>query len=449
MSLPPFFDDYLHFLRFASVSTDDRYREHVHACAAWLSGYLQKAGLKSEIHATPGHPIVTAHSPRHPAKPTVLIYGHYDVQPADPLDLWLHPPFEPHVENGKIYARGSTDNKGQIFSHICGVRQLFESGGQLPVNVVFLVEGEEEVGSDHLAPFLEAHREQLQCDVVVISDTGMIAPGVPTFTYGLRGIAAMEIFLQGPSKDLHSGIFGGAVANPLTELCRLAATLHGPDGKIAVEGFYDGILPLQDWERGAWKTCGMDDAELKRITGAPELQGEAGYTSLERTWARPTCELNGLTGGYQGQGTKTVLPSQASAKLTFRLVPGQEPARILDLVETHLRGRCPPSITLRVERGHSGGAYYVDPHGPYGQAAQDALRAVFPGKEPVLIREGGSIPIVADFKKILGVDTLLLGLALPDAGIHSSNECFPVEHLELGMRLNRALLGALAVPRNG
>jgi acetylornithine deacetylase/succinyl-diaminopimelate desuccinylase-like protein len=444
MSTPAFFEDYLEFLRFASISTDSAYKPHLKACAEWLAAFLEKAGLKSEIHETPGHPIVIARSPVHPAKPTILIYGHYDVQPADPLGLWNHPPFEPHLENGKVYARGATDNKGQIFSHICGVRQLFEAGGQLPVNVLFLIEGEEEVGSDHLAPFLEAHKNDLKCAAVVISDTGMVAPGVPTFTYGLRGIAAMEVFLQGPDKDLHSGLFGGAVANPLTELCRLVATLHTADGKVAVEGFYDGIQPLENWEREAWKTCGMDDAELKRITGAPGLKGEAGYTSLERTWARPTCELNGLTGGYQGQGTKTVLPSKASAKLTFRLVPGQTPGHVLRVVEAHLRRHCPPSVTLRVEAGHSGEAYYVDPNGPQGLAAREALKEVFPGKNPVMIREGGSIPIVADFKKILGVDTLLLGLALPDAAIHSPNESFPVEHLDLGMRLNQALLRHLS-----
>jgi acetylornithine deacetylase/succinyl-diaminopimelate desuccinylase-like protein len=437
-------DDLISLLRFASVSTDPSFQPQMKLCAEWIREKLISLGLDCNIHETKGHPIVWARSKHDPAKKTVMIYGHYDVQPVDPLNLWTYPPFEPHLEKDVLYARGATDNKGQFLAHILGVQETLKSGQELPVNLIFLIEGEEEIGSPNLGSFIEEHKKDLACDIVVISDTGMLAPGVPTFTYGLRGIAALEIRLKGPDKDLHSGIYGGAVANPLTELCRLIATLHDNHGHVAVPGFYDEVRELQPWEREAWAKLPITDAQLLELTGSPSLIGEKGYTAVERTWARPTAELNGIRGGYQGDGTKTVLPSIASAKLTFRLVPDQEPGVVLQRVIDHLKKNCPPSVTMEISKGHSGRPYLVDPQSSYGLAAQRALSKAFGGAPCSMIREGGSIPIVASFKEILGVDTLLLGLALPDCCAHSPNENFPLENFAAGIRLNQELLKELA-----
>ena len=435
---------FIDFLRFGSISTDPEYKNQVNACADWLVAKLKAISLDTQLHATAGHPVVVARGPRKEGRPTVLIYGHYDVQPVDPLDLWKRPPFNPAVENGLITARGASDNKGQIFAHILGLEQTLKETGDLPVNVIVLVEGEEEIGSPNLAPFLKAHRDELASDVVIISDSSMVAPGVPTFTYGLRGIAAIEVTLTGPDHDLHSGLFGGAVENPVTVLARLIAGLHDKNLKVKLNGFYDGVKPLAPWERRAWKKLPLNEAALLKISGAPALRGEKGFTPVERIWARPTAEVNGFGGGYQGEGTKTVLPSKATAKFTFRLVPGQEPAKVIAIVEDYFRKNVPPSVKLQLSPGHAGESYVVDPHAGFGAAAQKALGRLFPGQKPALIREGGSIPIVADFKHILNADTLLLGLALPDCNMHSPNETFPVAHLELGARLNRYVLEEIA-----
>lgn len=437
-------NQFLDFLRFGSVSTDPKYKEQVVACADWLRDKLETIGLKAAIHETPGHPIVLAYGPKKPKRPTVLIYGHYDVQPVDPLELWARPPFNPGVQDGIVTARGASDNKGQIFSHILGLEEKLKATGDLPVNLILLIEGEEEIGSPHLGPFLRANEKELACDVVAISDTSMIAPNHPTFTYGLRGLTALEVKLTGPSKDLHSGIFGGAVENPITVLARLIAGLHDKNLRVDVEGFYDDVRPLEAWERKSWKHLPLQERDLLNITGAPALRGEKGYTALERIWARPTAEVNGFTGGYQGEGTKTVLPSQASAKFTFRLVPDQDPKKILHLIEAYFRENIPPSVLIEITAGHTGAPYAVDPNAGYGMAAQKALGRLFPGVKPALIREGGSIPIVAGFKDILGVDTLLLGLALNDCNAHSPNETFPLAHLDLGSRLNQYLLEEIA-----
>lgn len=432
------------FLRFPSVSTDPKRKQSVADCAGWLQGKLTEFGLKAEVHPTAGHPVVVARNEHQPGRRTVLIYGHYDVQPEDPVSEWKSEPFTPEVRDGVIFARGSTDNKGQILAHILGVAESLKAKGDLPVNLIFLVEGEEEIGSTHLEEFLMQHRDELKCDVIAVSDTGMVAKGVPTFTYGLRGVAAMEIRVSGPKTDLHSGIYGGAVMNPVTALARLLATLHDADGHVKVEGFYQGVRPLAEWERNAWAKLPYGDAEIMEVTGAPELFGEAGYSSLERTWARPTAELNGIGGGFQGAGTKTVLPREAFAKLTFRLVPDQTPHDLLEKVSAHLQAHCPPQVKLEIKLGHGGEPYATDPHSQYGQAAQRALSRAFPGRELALIREGGSIPIINTFKRVLGVDTLLLGLALPDCAAHGPNENFPVENFEKGIVLNQALLEELA-----
>jgi acetylornithine deacetylase/succinyl-diaminopimelate desuccinylase-like protein len=444
MSTDTALNQYLDFLRFGSISTDSKYKEQVNACADWLVSKLNAIGLETHLYATAGHPVVVGRGPRQEGRPTVLIYGHYDVQPVDPLDLWKRPPFDPVIEDGIVTARGASDNKGQIFAHILGVEAALKEHGDLPVNLIILIEGEEEIGSPHLAPFLESHRDELACDVIVISDSSMVAPGHPTFTYGLRGIAAMEVALTGPDHDLHSGIFGGAVENPVTVLARLIAGLHDKNLKVKLDGFYEGVRPLAAWERKAWRRLPMKDADLLKMTGAPALRGEKGYSPVERIWVRPTAEVNGFGGGYQGEGTKTVLPSKAMAKFTFRLVPDQEPAKILALVEEYFRQNVPPTMHLRLTPGHAGEPYVVDPHAGYGAAAQKALGRLFPGRKPALIREGGSIPIVADFKHILKADTLLLGLALADCNAHSPNETFPIAHLDLGARLNRFLLEEIA-----
>lgn len=433
----------LTLLRFPSISTDSRHAADMERCAGWLREQMSAAGLQAEVRPTGGHPVVLGRNVHRPGRPHVLLYAHYDVQPVDPLPLWHSPPFEPQVRDGVIYARGATDNKGQLMAHLCGLRHTLAAQGDLPVNLTCLFEGEEEIGSPSLAPFLEAHRQELACDVVAISDTGMVGPGVPTFSYGLRGIACLEVRLQGPAMDLHSGIFGGAVANPATELARLVATLHHPDGGVAVEGFYEDVRPLEPWEREAWKALPLGDEDALRLTGAPALHGEPGYSSLERLWARPTAEVNGLGGGYQGEGSKTVIPSHAFAKLSFRLVPDQSPQRVLEQVERHLRRHCPTTVRLEIVSGHHGRPYLVDPHSRFGKAAQQALRRAF-SAEPALIREGGSIPIVQTFREILGADTLLLGLALPDCQAHAPNENFPVANFEAGIQLNQRLLEELA-----
>ena len=432
------------FLSFPSVSTDSKHRQDVRNCAEWIIRKLSAMQLTTELHETPGHPIVIARNKHQTDRKTVLIYGHYDVQPADPLELWSSPPFIPEIRDGRIWARGATDNKGQMLAHILGVAKTLEAKGELPVNLIFLFEGEEEIGSPNLAPFLEKHRDELKCDIIAISDTGMVAPNTGTLGYGLRGITCAEVKIIGPVRDLHSGIFGGAIANPATALARLVASLHDSEGKVAIEGFYDEVRPLEAWEREMWaKVPGLSDQDYLKVTGSPDTFGEPGYSSAERVFARPTAEVNGIGGGYQGEGSKTVIPSEAFVKFSFRLVPDQDPQIILKRLRAHLEKHCPPGVKLVVEDGHDGKPYACDPHSEFGEAAQRALKRTFPG-EPMLIREGGSIPIVQAFREILGVDTLLLGLALSDAQIHSPNENFPIENFEAGIRLNQALLEELA-----
>lgn len=441
--MTPELEQLFEFLRFPSVSTASRHAADVRACASWLVAKATEIGLSAELHDTPGHPVVLARNEHRPGRRSVLIYGHYDVQPVDPLELWVSDPFLPEIREGKIWARGATDNKGQMFAHLMGVAATMREAGELPVNLTFLFEGEEEIGSPNLAPFLEARRGELACDVIAVSDTGMVSPGVPTMGYGLRGIACCEVIVKGPARDLHSGLFGGAVANPASAVAQLVTSLHDAEGRILVDGFYDAVKPLEAWEREMWaKVPGVSDEDFLEVTGSPGLFGEAGYSSAERTWARPTAEVNGIGGGYQGEGSKTVLPAEAMAKFSFRLVPDQEPTDILAKVKAHFEKHAPEGVRVDVIPGHDGKAYYSDPHNDFGKAAQRALKSAF-DREPVLIREGGSIPIVQDFREILGADTLLLGLALADAQIHSPNENFPVENFEAGIRLNRALLEEL------
>lgn len=437
----------IEYLRFPSISTQPMHAGDVAACASWLESLFKKMGLTTTLYPTLGHPIVVAKTPFDATKRTVLIYGHYDVQPPEPLEEWTSSPFEPRIDEqeGKIYARGSSDNKAPTLAHILGVAQTLAQKGTLPVNVIFLIEGEEEIGSPHLASFLEKHREDLTADIILVSDTGMAPGNLPAMTYALRGVAAMEFIVRGPSHDLHSGLFGGAVANPLTVAARLIASLHDEKGHILIPGFYEAVQPLQDWEKKAAQdleeVAGSDES-IKTLAGVTELFGEAGFTTLERLGARPTVEVNGFGGGYQGEGTKTILPKEAFVKLSFRLVANQDPQKILELAAAHLHQQLPPGVTLEITMGHSGEACFVNPQSQDGKAAQEALQETF-GSTPFLLRDGASIPIIASFKKILGVDTLLIGLANPDCGMHSPNENMLLSNFLKGITLNQLLLEKL------
>jgi len=449
------------FLRFPSVSAQPQHKQDMLACAEWLAEHCRHIGLDAKLCPTKGHPIVLAKTPRDGGarhsvrvdldshntarrglhalpKPHYMVYGHYDVQPPDPLDLWKSPPFAPRIQGRSIFARGTTDNKGQHFAHLKAVEAYLKTGTPLPCDLTFVIEGEEEVGSANLAKFLKSHRRELLCDAVIVSDTGMPDADHPALTYALRGIIAFEITVRGPSRDLHSGIFGGALDNPAMALSQLLARLRDKNGRIAIPGFYDDVTRLSAYERKQFKRLPITPAELQKLIGVPKLFGERGFTPFEQRSARPTFEINGLTSGYQGAGSKTIVPAWARAKITCRLVPAQQPARIRKVVCDYLKKICPPTVRLEIEAGHGAEAYLVSPESPQAQAAMRALRGAF-NREPVLLREGGSIPIVNDFKKVLGADTLLLGLGLPEDNAHSPNEKFDLDCFENGQRMSALL----------
>jgi acetylornithine deacetylase/succinyl-diaminopimelate desuccinylase-like protein len=398
-----------------------------------------RAGGKT-LRPTAGNPIVVAKTPRakNSRKPHYVVYGHYDVQPPEPLDLWKTPPFEPRIEGRNLFARGSTDNKGQFFAHLKAAEAYLKTGTPLPCNLTFVIEGEEEVGSESLSAFLKKNCRELDCEAIVISDTGMPSPKHPALGYSLRGIMAFEISLQGPARDLHSGGFGGAVDNPAMALSQLLGSLRDKSGRITIPGFYDGVKPLSAYERKEYARLPGTDATLQKMTGVRKLFGERGFTSSERRSARPTFEINGLTSGYQGEGSKTIIPSWARAKITCRLVPDQKPEHVRKIVLAHLKKICPPTMRLEIEAGHGAEAYFVSPTGKQAQAALRALEQAF-GHKPIVTREGGSIPIVNQFKKILGADSLLLGLGLPDDSAHSPNEKFSLDCFENGQRMSALL----------
>ncbi|HEU6448517.1 MAG TPA: dipeptidase [Verrucomicrobiae bacterium] len=426
------------FLKFPSVSAQPQHKKDMENCAAWLANHCRQIGLDSKVCQTGGHPIVVAKTSQRKGVPHFMVYGHYDVQPADPLDLWESPPFEPRIKGRSIFARGTTDNKGQHFAHLKAVEAYLKTGTPLPCDLTFVIEGEEEVGSKHLAQFLKTNRAGLKCDAIVVSDTGMPDKKHPALTYALRGIIAFEITLHGPSRDLHSGIFGGAVDNPAMALAQLLGRLRDKNGKIAIPHFYDEVKPLSAFERKEFKRLPTSDRELQKLLGVKKLFGERGFTPMEQRSARPTFEINGLTSGYQGEGSKTIVPALARAKITCRLVPDQNPARIRKVVCDYLKKICPPSCRLEIEAGHGAEAYLVSPTGAQAQAALRALEKAFQRK-PVLLREGGSIPIVNDFKKVLGAETLLLGLGLPEDNAHSPNEKFDLDCFENGQRMSAFL----------
>ena len=435
-------DDLCALLSIPSVSAEPEHAADVDRCADFLVSKLAAMGFTAKKHSTDIHPIVVARSPRVEGKPTVLIYGHYDVMPVDPIEEWESDPFTPTIRDGRIYARGASDDKGEIMAHILGAEEIIREDGALPLNVIYLFEGEEERGSYSLHDYLKKPGvlEELACDVIVVSDTGMAAPDVPSFSYGLKGLCCFELEVSGPAMDLHSGIFGGAVANPITTLCEMIATTHDAQRRVTVEGFYDGVAEIADWEKQSWsRVPGMSNRELAELTGVPELQTEKGYTGAECVYARPTFELNGISGGYEGEGSKTVIPTKAMAKMSCRLVPGQDPLGVMQKIQAHFEKVCPPGVRMKFTMQHTGAAYLSDPHSPLGQAAQKALEATF-GNPPVLVREGGSIPIVAEMSKVLGKDALFLGLDLPDARIHSPNENMRLDIFEKGITMAKTLL---------
>ncbi len=440
------------FLRFPSVSADPECARDVKACAQWLAGQISTTGLTAEVVPTPGHPIVLARNEHRSDRPTVLLYGHYDVQPPEPLEAWVTPPFEPTVREtaagtDAIYARGAADDKGQIWAHIEAIKAWQSVGGGLPINLIVLFEGEEEVDSHHLADFLTSRRETLRADVAVISDTNGFARGVPAITTGLRGLAYSEVTLRAAANDLHSGIHGGAVLNPALALAKLLAGLHDESGRVTLNGFYDHVELPSESERRNWARLGLDEEAYAKglglARGKETLAGEAGFTTLERKWARPTCDVCGLASGYQGPGAKTIIPASATAKISFRLVPGQEPLRIHEAFEKFVHDRCPSGLAATISRFAAAPAVLVDRQGRWVSAAANAVaRGV--GSPPVFTREGLTIPVVNLLKSVLGIDALLIGFGLPDDGPHGPNEKFDLENLRAGARTAAVLYQTLA-----
>lgn len=440
-----FLDELFELLSIPSISTDEAYAQDVHRCATWLVDHLRDIGLESvDLFETDGHPVVYAeHTEAGEEAATLMLYGHYDVQPPDPLDEWESPPFEPEIRDDKIFARGATDDKGQFFAHVKGLEAWLEATGDLPINVKLLLEGEEEVGSAHLPDWLEANREKLECDAVIISDSSMFAPGIPTITYGLRGLAYLEMTVHGPDHDLHSGLYGGAVPNPINELSRIVAALHDEEGRVTIPGFYDEVRPLEPDERREFADLPFDSEGFVEEAGVRKLKGEDGYSTLERIWARPTLDCNGIWGGYTGEGAKTVLPASAHAKFSCRLVPDQDPDDIAARAEQWVRELADDAVDVDVQVFHGGPPVITERDVPAVRAARRALTKVW-DRETVFTRGGGSIPIVSAFSKILEAPTVLMGFGLEDDRLHSPNEKFNVENFDAGIRASAHLWEEMA-----
>ena len=430
-----FMNELLDFLRIPSISSEPENKADVLKAAGWLSNNIKSSGINDvTIYPTAGHPIVYAQLlDAGENAPTILIYGHYDVQPVDPLELWDSPPFEPVIKNGKIFARGTADDKGQLFMHVKSVEAWLKTVGKLPVNVKFLIEGEEECGSNNLDIFIESHAELLKCDTVIVSDTEWFAPGLPSICYSLRGLSYVEVTVTGPNRDLHSGTFGGGVDNPLNVLCWLVSQLKDVYGRIAIPGFYDNVLNLTKEERDGFKELPFNLEEYCKDLDVADVYGENGYTTLERVWARPTLDLNGIVGGYTGEGAKTILPSKASAKISMRLVPHQTHTEISEKIAKYLKQLAPPTVKLEVNVLHGGNPILVPRDSDGVKAAIEALKEAF-GVDPVFMREGGSIPIVALFDSVLHAPTVLMGMGLPSDNIHSPNENYSVDNFYGGIK---------------
>jgi acetylornithine deacetylase/succinyl-diaminopimelate desuccinylase-like protein len=432
-NLPRFRSELYDFLRIPSVSAKSEHDADTRAAAEWLCARLVDAGLTSEVVETPGHPIVVAEwREAGPDAPTVLIYGHYDVQPPEPLELWHSPPFEPTERDGRMYARGSADDKGQLYMHVKALEACLADGGSLPVNVVMVAEGEEEVGSPNLVPFVKEHAERLGCDIVLISDTGWFSETLPALGFSLRGLAYFELHVRGANSDLHSGEFGGAVANPANALSRIIASLHDGEGRVAIEGFYDDVLEWDAETRQQIAALPHSDEAFARELDLQELTGEEGFGTLERLWIRPTCDVCGILSGYTGQGAKTVLPNHAMAKVSFRLVPNQDPHRVKELFEAHVARVKPGGVTVEIRELHGGRPWKAAIGGPAFEAAADALEEAF-GTRPVPMGGGGSIPIVVDFEETLNAAALLVGFSQPGCNLHAPNEWLGIENYEKGI----------------
>lgn len=425
------------FLRIPSISAKAEHDGDMKEAGEWLADRLRDAGLTAEICETPGHPIVLGEwKDAGPDAPTVLIYGHYDVQPPEPLEEWDSPPFEPTVRDGRIYARGSADDKGQLYMHVKALEAILATSGSLPINVIVLAEGEEEVGSESLVPFVKENTERLACDYVIISDSNMFDEDQPSILFSLRGMAYVEIHVKGARSDLHSGQFGGPVVNPGNALCQIVASFHDENGKVAIDGFYDDVEDWDDSVREGIAGLPFDEDAYKKDLEVDELGGEAGWSPLEQLWIRPTCDVNGMLSGYTGEGAKTVLPGKAMAKVSFRLVPSQTPEKTYALVRAHVEKVAPKGVTVEVLELHGGRPWLAKVEGPHVDAAAAALEEAF-GVKPVMQGEGGSIPIVVDFEEQLNAQALLIGFALPGCNLHAPNEWFAIEAFEKG-------IGALA-----
>jgi acetylornithine deacetylase/succinyl-diaminopimelate desuccinylase-like protein len=446
------------FIRCPSVSADPAFHGGMAQARDFVAGLLEGMGFSVEVVATPRHPIIFAKRGDNPAWPGVIIYGHYDVQPPDPLDLWTTPAFEPEVRGGRLYGRGAADNKGPLMAHIVGVSRLLEAEPDLPLRITFMIEGEEEIGSPNLLPFVQARREELlnAGDLVLLSDTGSPSPEQIVVTTGLRGIVTMEIEVTGPKRDLHSGLHGGPILNPIQGLAEILASLHTPDGRVAIPGFYDDVVDGEPWEREQLARLGTDEADYLEFLGSPQFHCPPGYNPFEAIRFQPTLEFNGIGGGYQGVGSKTVIPARAMAKISCRLVANQDPQRIEQLVMATLRERCPKGVRLEIRPGHTGRPYLVVPPGrsntPADQppalarafrGAEQAIAAAF-GKPPLFLREGGSVPIISDIKRALGLDSLMIGLFLPEDNLHAPDESFHLGVFEKGIQASMGVLRSLA-----
>lgn len=433
------------FLRIPSISTEREYAEDVARCAEHLADHARAAGIdNAEVVETEGNPFVVGDLAVDPDAPTILVYGHYDVQPVDPLELWTSPPFEPTVRDGRLYARGANDDKGQVHMHLKALESRLASGAGMPVNVKLCLEGEEEIGSTHLEAFLRAQADRLSCDAVVISDTGMLGLDIPSIGTGLRGLAYLEIFVEGPAGDLHSGSYGGAVVNPALALAGILAKLKDADGRVTVPGFYDRVRPMTESEREQVRGLPFSDEEFLEETGVPDLGGEAGFSTLERLWYRPALDVNGMISGFTGDGTKTVLPASARAKVSMRLVADQDPEEIAELFVRHVESLGPRGVRVRVETHHGGRPWAADPDSPLFDAAAAALASSF-GRAPVYIREGGSIPIVPLFEEIFRGPVVLLGFAPPGGNAHAPNEWIGLETYHRGIETIARLYDEVAL----
>jgi acetylornithine deacetylase/succinyl-diaminopimelate desuccinylase-like protein len=435
------------WLAIPSVSTKPEHAPDMQRAATWLADQLKFGGLEVSIMPTGGAPCVVAKNKHEKGRPTVLLYGHYDVQPPEPLDLWTTPPFQPTVrkdENGfdAIFARGAVDDKGQVWCHVEAIL-AWQAHTGLPINITLLIEGEEEIGSTHLEDFIRKHRDGLKADLCLISDTDQFARGLPAITYGLRGLVYEEIFVTGADHDLHSGGYGGAVPNPANVLCELIATLHKPDGSVNIPGFYDDVIKLNETEKSQWSKLPLDEKKYAQELKLPAVSGEAGFTTLERVWARPTLDVNGLTSGYQGHGAKTVLPSKASAKVSMRLVSNQNPQKIRELLEKTVRERAPKNVKIEFANYGCAEPVIVPIDNRATQLAGEALQIGF-NQKPTFTRCGGTIPVVGTIKNVLGIDTLLVGFGLPDDRVHAPNEKFDLAALHHGTRTAAALYERLA-----